>query len=99
MTTRSVLLWNTHVWCKDLEREFEKFLELDYSGSPEIWLVLDSGIPEVKTLVGKYERCYVVNECEIFDRLPYPRLECPGLFYHAHFILLDFYLSHPEYEY
>ena len=99
MTSRSVLLWNTHVWCRQLEEEFEKFLNLDYSGAPEVWLVLDSGIPDAETLVKKYKHCYLVNEREIFQHLPYPCLEKTGLLYHPQFILLDFYLSHREYDY
>jgi hypothetical protein len=98
MTSRTVLLWNTHVWCRELEVEFEKFLNLDYPGSPEVWLVLDSKIPEVQTLVRKYEHCFTVDETEIFQHLHYPCLDRSGLLYHAHFIFLDFFLSHPEYE-
>lgn len=98
MTSPTALLWNTHIWGRELEQEFEKFLKMDYPGSPEVWLVLDSKIPDIQTIVRKYERCYTVDERKIFQHLPYPCLEHSGLLYHPHFILLDFYLSHPEYE-
>jgi hypothetical protein len=99
MTSRSVLLWNTHVWCRDLEQEFEKFFNLDYSGSPEAWLVLDSAVPEACGLAKKYERCVIIDEKDLFRRLPYPRLAGHGILHHSHFPVLDFYLTHPEYDY
>jgi len=99
MTSRSVLLWNTHIWCRELEQEFEKFLNLDYPGSPEVWLVLDAGIPQAGDLAKKYEHCSIVDEKDLFRRLPYQWFEGRGLLHHSHFPILDFYLSHPEYEY
>jgi hypothetical protein len=99
MTLRSVLLWNTHMWCRELEDEFEKFLNLDYPGSPEVWLVLDSGIPQAGDLAKKYEHSIIVEEKDLFRRLSYPRLEGLGILHHSHFLLLDFYLSHQKYDY
>ena len=94
MTSQSVLLWNTHVWCRELEEEFEKFLSLDYPGSPEVWLVIDAKIPEAKDLAGKYERCLIIDPDDLFRRLPYQPFEGLGILHHSHFPLLDFYLSH-----
>ena len=98
MTSRSVLLWNTHVWCRELEEEFEKFLNLGYPGSPEVWLVLDSKIPSAGELADKYEHCFIIDEKDLFHRLPYPQLEGLGILHHSHFPVLDFYLSHPQYD-
>lgn len=99
MTSRSVLVWNTHVWHRELEIEFEKFLNLDYPGSPEVWLVLDSGIPQAVDLAKKYKHCVIIDEKDLFQRLSYPQLEGLGILHHSHFPLLDFYLSHQEYDY
>jgi hypothetical protein len=99
MTSRSVLLWNTHVWCRELEEEFEKFLNLDYPGSPEVWLVLDARIPQVDELAKKYKLLYIIDEKELFQRLPYPRFEDFGILHHSHFPVLDFFLSHKDYDY
>ena len=35
----------THVWSDELKREFEKFLELHYPDSPDIWLLPDDIFP------------------------------------------------------
>jgi len=99
MTSRSVLLWNTHVWCRELEEEFEKFLKLDYPGSPEVWLVLDANIPQARDLVRKYERSYIIDEKDLFRRLAYPQVEGLGILHHSHFPVLDFFLSHHDYDY
>jgi len=99
VTSRSVVLWNTHVWCRELEVEFEKFLHLAYPGAPDVWLVLDAKIPHVEDLTRRYEHCRVMDPEELFRELPYPRMEGLGILHHSHFPVLDFYLSHPDYEY
>lgn len=99
MTSQSVLLWNTHVWCRELEEEFEKFLSLDYPGSPEVWLVIDAKIPEAKDLAAKYEHCLIIDPEDLFRRLPYQPFDGLGILHHSHFPLLDFYLSHRKYDY
>jgi hypothetical protein len=98
MTSRTVLLWNTHVWYRELEAEFEKFLNLEYPGSPEVWLILDSGIPLVNEIAKKYQHCIIIDEKDLFKRLSYPLIEGRGILHHSHFPLLDFYLSHQQYD-
>jgi hypothetical protein len=98
VTSRSVLLWNTHVWCRELEEEFEKFLTINYPGSPEIWLVLDAGIPGAGEIAMKYEHCFIIDPDALFLRLPYPRIEGFGILHHSHFPVLAFFLSHRDYD-
>ena len=99
MTGRSALLWMTHVWDNEIEIEFEKFLHLDYPGSFEVWLIIDARTPHAQEISCRYERCHIIVENELFSRLPYPRLERETLLDHVHFPVLDFYLTHPEYDY
>lgn len=99
MKNRLALLWITHLWDQDIEKEFERFLHLDYPGSPEVWLILDSRTPDAETLTRRYNNCHVIVESELFSRLPYPRLDKELLWEHVHFFVLDFYLVHPEYDY
>jgi hypothetical protein len=87
------------MWNPDLEAEFEKFLHIKYPGSPDVWLILDSRTPGAEDLARRFERCHVIVECELFRRLPYPRLKGEILYDHVHFPILDFYLSHQEYDY
>jgi hypothetical protein len=89
----------THVWNPELEEEFEKFLDMKYPNLPDVWLVPDSRISGVCDLVKQYEHCFVVDETDLFMRLPYPRFEGLGISYHTHFPILDFYLSHKDYDY
>ena len=35
----------THVWNQELEAEFERILKINYPGSPDVWLILDSQYP------------------------------------------------------
>jgi hypothetical protein len=98
VTSRSVLLWNTHVWNSEIEDEFEKFLEMDYPGSPEIWLILDAGIPGVAGVARKYDHCMILDPEELFRHLPYPRFEEFGILHHSHFPVLAFFLSHRDYD-
>jgi hypothetical protein len=99
VTARSVLLWTTHVWCREIEEEFEKFLSLDYPGSPEVWLLLDAKIPQAGDLARKYEHCLIIDPDNIFRSLPYPRIEGYGILHHSHFPVLEFFLSHRHYDY
>ena len=99
VTSRSALLWMTHVWNPELEEEFEKFLDMKYPNLPDVWLLLDSRTPQASTLANRYTLCHIFDETDLFMRLPYPRVEGLGILHHSHFPILDFYLSHPEYEY
>ena len=89
----------THVWNDDLEAEFEKILHNIDPDYPEVWLILDSRTPNSADLCRRFGRCHVFNEKELFRHLPYPRHEGVTLFDNMHFPILDFYLSHPEYDY
>lgn len=97
--TRTALLWVTHVWSDDLRREFEKFLALRYPGSPEIWLLADAQVSREYNLAGQYSQCFEFDAPSLFQRLPYQRLEGNGLLHNTHFTLMDFYLTHPGYDY
>ena len=99
MTSRSALLWMTHSWSPELEAEFRKFLRMEYPGSPDVWLLLDSRAPGADEISRKYERCHMIVENELFSRLPYPCLDGKKLYEHVHFPVLDFFLNHPEYDY
>jgi hypothetical protein len=83
----------------ELEKEFEKFLLLDYPGSPEVWLVLDSRIPGAEDLARKYKRCIIVDPNDLFRELPYPLIDGFGILHHSHFPVLWFYLLHREFDY
>lgn len=95
----SALLWMTHVWNNELEAEFERILKTDDPGSLDVWLILDARTPGAPDLARRYRRCLVINEEELFGRLPYSGIARKGLHYNVHFPLLDFYLIHPAYEY
>jgi len=98
MTARFALLWMTHVWNRELEAEFERFLSISYPGSPDVWLILDSRTPGAADLAKRYERCHVFKVNEMFQRLSYPRINKETLYNHVHFPILDFFLSHSEYD-
>ena len=72
---------------------------MDYPGSPEIWLVLDAGIPGAGEIAMKYEHCFIIDPDDLFLRLPYPRIEGFGILHHSHFPVLAFFLSHRDYDY
>lgn len=97
--TGSALVWVTHVWSDDQEREFDKFLALRHSGAPEVWLLADARISREHDLAGKYSRFYEFDTDSLFRRLPYQRLEGNGLLHNTHFPLMDFYLTHSGYDY
>jgi len=99
MTGRSALLWMTHVWDPEIEKEFERFLQLDYPGSPEVWLILDARTPGADDIARRFKLTHVIEESELFSRLPYPRLERQTLLDHVHFPVMDFYLAHPGFDY
>jgi hypothetical protein len=99
MTGRNALLWMTHMWNPELEAEFERFLHSTYPGSPEVWLILDSRTPGAENIIQRFKRCHVIAETEMFRRLPYPRLKNETLYEHVHFPILDFYLTHPQYDF
>ncbi len=89
----------THVWNEELEAEFEKFLHMTYPGSPEVWLILDSRTPGAEDIARRFGRCHIIVEHEMFQRLPYQRLKGEKLYDHVHFPILDFYLSHKDFDY
>jgi hypothetical protein len=97
--TRSALLWMTHVWSDELKREFEKFLAFSYPGSPDIWLLADAHISREHNLAGQYSHCFEFDTNSLFQRLPYQRLEGNGLLHNTHFPVMDFFLTHPGYDY
>jgi hypothetical protein len=99
MTTRTALLWMTHVWDPEIEAEFEKIRKIHYPGSPDVWLILDSSTPRAAEIARWYERCHVFREHEMFQRLSYPRINKETLYNHVHFPVLDFFLFHPEYDF
>jgi hypothetical protein len=89
----------THAWDPEIEKEFERFLNLDYHGSPEVWLILDARTPGAENIARRFKHSHVIDESELFSRLPYPRLERETLLDHVHFPVLDFYLTHPGFDY
>jgi len=99
MTSRSALLWMTHVWNDDLEAEFKKILHNNDPDFPEVWLILDSRTPDSADLRNRFQRCHIFNEEELFRCLHYPHHEGVTLFDNMHFPVLDFYLSRPEYDF
>src|SRR6266542_3480950 len=90
----TALLWLTHVWSPDLAAEFEKLSAID---GMETWLLLDSRTPGADVVAQNYPRCHILEKEALF-RLPYPRLATPGLIGHVHFVVLDFFLSHRQYD-
>jgi hypothetical protein len=88
----------THVWNQELEAEFKKFLQIKYPGSPDVWLILDSSTPGAADLVRRYERCHVFNVDEMCQRLAYPRINKETLYNQVHFPILDFFVTHSEYD-
>jgi hypothetical protein len=89
----------THAWSPELEAEFLKFFSLDYPGSPDVWLLLDSRTPGAGEIARRFPRCHIIVESEMFSRLPYPRLDNGRLYEHVHFPILDFFHTHPGYDY
>jgi hypothetical protein len=89
----------THVWNQELETEFLKILNTKYPDSRDVWLILDSRTPGAEELARRFERCHVIVKNELFLRFPYPWLDEKTLFDNIHFYILDFFLSHPEYDY
>lgn len=99
MTCRSALLWMTHIWNEDIKEEFEKLTRMEWAACPDVWLVAGSIIPVVTDLCRVYERCFIIDDSTILSRLPYPSIDTQRIIYNAHFPLLDFFLSHPEYDF
>lgn len=97
--TTTALLWMTHVWSYELRREFEKFLAIRYPGSPDIWLLPEAPVSHEHNLTTQYRKCFEFDARSLFQRLPYQRLEGKGILHNTHFPLMDFYLTHPEYDY
>ena len=94
---KTAILYETHLWNTDIENEFQQISNIDYFDS---WLLLDSRTPQLDTIRMGVQHCYVFDVNQLFN-LPYPRLAvCPNSlpFGHAHFPVLSFYLTHPEYE-
>jgi hypothetical protein len=89
----------THVWDPGTEAEFLKFCSLDYAGSPDVWLLLDARTPGLAAIRKRFDRCHVFVEDELFSRLPCTRLRGEQLYHNVHVPVLDFWLSHREYEY
>ncbi len=92
---RSALLYQTHIWSSEIEAQFDQLSSLDGIST---WILLDSRTPTADMLVRRYSRCYVFDLERLF-RLPYPRIQTPGLKGHAQFPVLQFFLSHPNYDY
>jgi hypothetical protein len=97
MGSRSALLWLTHVWGQELQAEYAKFCRMKAGDAPDVWLLLDSSTPGAAGLAERHQRCHRFDEENLF-RLPYPRLAGHGLVNHPHFPVLDFFLSHRDYD-
>jgi hypothetical protein len=91
----SALLYLTHIWSNEIKTEFEHLYSLDRIST---WLIPDNRTPGVDTLIKDYSRCHIFDLDSLF-RLPYTRIPTPGLIGHAHFPILQFFLSHPNYDY
>jgi hypothetical protein len=106
LTRRLAILWITHLWSPELEAAFEDLLRMRNSSDHDVdvWLLLDASTPGANTLTARYKRHHLFDETRLFN-LPYaripgrPRIPGRSLLHHAHFPLLDFYHSHPEYDY
>jgi len=97
MPSRSALLWLTHVWAPELQAEFDKFHNMPNPESPEVWLLMDARTTGAEEIVQRYRRHHLFEERTLFT-LPYPKLAGQGLINHPHFPILDFYLSHQDYD-
>lgn len=95
---RSALLWMTHVWNPELEAEFKKLREMDGSGLPEVWLLLDARTPGAETIARGRHRCRLMDEAGVVGRLGYGPSGGLRFFDQMHLPLIDFWLSHPDYE-
>ncbi|MDD1684074.1 MAG: DUF3405 domain-containing protein [Methanoregula sp.] len=89
----------THVWGPAIEEEFARIERLDNPGSFEVWLIIDAKTPGAMDIAKRYEHCHIFSVNELFRRLPYPWLKEGTLYSQSHFPILDFYLSHREYNY
>ena len=88
------LLWLTHVWAPEIQDEFENLAAIE---GPDVWLLLDARTPGAASLEKQYPNCHVFDEETLFHH-PYPKLTGHGLINHPHFPVLDFFLSHREYQ-
>jgi hypothetical protein len=98
MTRRIAVLWITHVWSPELETAFKALLHLRNAPNTDVWLLLDEITPDANAVAARYKRHHFFSESRLFN-LSYPRILGRGLIYQAHFQILDFYLTHPEYDY
>jgi hypothetical protein len=89
----------THVWSEELEGELGKFIQMKYPGLPEVWLLLNAKTPNASAIAGNYKHCYLFDEAGIISRLNYPRIKDARFIDQVHFPILDFYLSHRNYDY
>jgi hypothetical protein len=95
---RTALLYLTHLFTPEIQREVDNLSEMAPGEGLEMWLLLDSRTPGISEIIGRYARCHVFEEAAIMN-MPYPKLDGAHLIHHIHFCLLDFYLSHPGYDY
>ena len=91
---KAVLLFLTHTWSDDVQREFAA---MSRAKNLEAWLLTDSRNPYLQTLLERYPRCHVFDVARRFGT-PYAWLETGGLGGHGHFPLLDFFAAHPDFE-
>jgi hypothetical protein len=96
--SRTALLYLTHLFTPEIRREVDKLSAMAPEESLEMWLLLDARTPGIDEIRGQYPRCYVFEE-EAIMNMPYPKLDGAQLVDHIHFCLLDFYLSHPNYDF
>jgi hypothetical protein len=95
---RTAVLWATHVWAPEVEAALEALLQMRNLPDIDVWLLLDAITPGTNAITARYKRHHLFDKARLFN-LPYPRIPGRGLIFHAHFSLLDFYNSHPEYDY
>lgn len=94
---RTAVLWVTHVWSPEIQAEFENLRALQGRDGMDVWLLLDAKTPGAQSVARGYARCQLFEWDALF-RLPYPHVGALGHIGHAHFPLLAFYLSHPDYD-
>lgn len=91
----NALLFLTHMWAPELEREFSVLSSIP---GIEPWILTDRRNPDLSPLVSRYPRCHVFGS-ELLDDLPYSTIGTGNFRGHAHFPLLDFFIGHRGFEY
>jgi hypothetical protein len=98
MPSRTALLYLTHLFTPEIRGEAVKLSEAAKTESLEMWLLLDARTPGIEAVREEYPRCHVFEE-EALMGMAYPKLDNRPFVDHIHFSVLNFYLSHPDYDY